>query len=262
MPFPPSAREIYAKNPLHEVICQLRFPTILQIVAESPAQFQNTIRDRYPLYREENSTAGLPKDVADILASVPVPKGLTQPDHKFLTEGETRLVSLTQEFIALSEKEYQRWESFREEMKLAEKAFREIYRPSYYSRIGLRYRDVLEKAELGLNDRSWAELLNPFFIGELGVDVLAGEVQEIRTQSLVTIPGIDKGLVRIHHGLAKRPGDNAQVYLIDADFYTDKRSQLEDAFPILDSFNNWGGRLFRWAITDTLRDALGPTRIQ
>ena len=46
----------YRRNPLGEVICQLRFPEILAISANPPVAFQEAIRDDYPqfLRKEEN----------------------------------------------------------------------------------------------------------------------------------------------------------------------------------------------------------------
>ena len=48
MPFPEAKRIIYRKNPLDQVICQLRFPPILKIDAEVPAKFQDRIRGDFP----------------------------------------------------------------------------------------------------------------------------------------------------------------------------------------------------------------------
>ena len=36
-------RTVYGKAPIHEVICQLRFPTILSINEREPAGFQDII---------------------------------------------------------------------------------------------------------------------------------------------------------------------------------------------------------------------------
>lgn len=52
--FPETPRVIYAKNPLFEVICQLRFPAILKIDSEIPAGFQEKLRASFPLFREED----------------------------------------------------------------------------------------------------------------------------------------------------------------------------------------------------------------
>ena len=43
-------RCIYDKNPLAEVICQLRFPEILSIQTDIPAKFQDAIRKDFPKY--------------------------------------------------------------------------------------------------------------------------------------------------------------------------------------------------------------------
>ena len=48
--FSQEERCIYGNNQLMEVICQLRFPTILSIDAKEPADFQDAIRDVFPQY--------------------------------------------------------------------------------------------------------------------------------------------------------------------------------------------------------------------
>ena len=49
MPFPDAKRIIFRKNPLTEVVCQLRFPPILKIDAEVPANFQEAIRTEFEI---------------------------------------------------------------------------------------------------------------------------------------------------------------------------------------------------------------------
>lgn len=41
-------RYAYGKSQLIEVICQLRFPTILSIDTREPADFQETVRAAFP----------------------------------------------------------------------------------------------------------------------------------------------------------------------------------------------------------------------
>jgi uncharacterized protein (TIGR04255 family) len=48
MKFPASQRVKHIRNPLMEVICQVRFPKILRIDAEVPVNFQEEIRSEYP----------------------------------------------------------------------------------------------------------------------------------------------------------------------------------------------------------------------
>ena len=54
MPFPNVPRVTYRNNPLVQVICQLRFPPILKIDAEVPADFQESIRKDFPKFSERN----------------------------------------------------------------------------------------------------------------------------------------------------------------------------------------------------------------
>ena len=48
--FSQEERVIFSNNQLVEVICQLRFPTILAISAREPVDFQEAIRDVFPRY--------------------------------------------------------------------------------------------------------------------------------------------------------------------------------------------------------------------
>ena len=50
MLFSDRPRTHYEKTLAHEVICQLRFPTILSINNVEPADFQERIREDFPQY--------------------------------------------------------------------------------------------------------------------------------------------------------------------------------------------------------------------
>ena len=50
MLFSDNSRYSYVNSPLIEVICQLRFPTILSIGSTEPAQFQEAVRADFPRY--------------------------------------------------------------------------------------------------------------------------------------------------------------------------------------------------------------------
>ena len=213
MPFPSSPRELYDKNPLRRVICQIRYPAILAISASSPAQFQDAIRSSFPWYEEMNSPIGLQsmgvtgvtKEVAEFLSTGPFPALGQYLEHRFSIEDKTRTISLTQDFVAVTENQYTRWEAFRKEAKLAEQVLYETYAPAFYNRLGLRYFDVLDREVFGLSDTPWSELLPPQFIGMLGDRELGKEVQEFQVESLLRIPSVVEGA-----GLPEaRPGQDS-----------------------------------------------------
>lgn len=262
MPFPESKRVVFRENPLKGVICQLRFPTILKIGVEPPARFQDKIRSSYPLYSREDTFQNLPKEIANILEQlrIPLPFQTQAPTHKFATEDEFRFISLNPEFIAVTENRYQRWEHFRAEIERAKMTVEEEYNPTFYSRIGLRYQDIIDREQLGLNE-PWDALVNRSLISVLGASDLRDEVREIQSEALIVVPGVKGGFVRLRHGLRKLPTYDRQVYHIDSDFYTSERSGTNDVLKILDEFRRVAGNLFRWAASPRLQQALKPAEI-
>lgn len=252
-PFPDSPRVIYARNPIDRVICQLRFPTILQIRSADPADFQEKVRSGYPLYQLD-SAGQLPAEVADMLSKFPVSQALERHNHVFSTEDSERSITLSANSISLSEHSYERWDQFREELELAIKSVEETYHPTFYTRVGLRYTDIIDREELDL-DMAWHDLINRELIGVLGAEQLRERTQESEAVAMFSLGDIVPGaFARVRHGLVKSE-DAAEVYQIDADYFTAERS--EDVLGILDEFNRLAGNLFRWAITERLQNALG-----
>ena len=263
MPIPRSQRTVFRNNALAEVICQLRFPTILAVAAEPPAAFQDRIRALYPLYEQEASglqlqLQGVPPEIASLMAQVPFPQPAADPVHKFLSEDHTRFISLKSDFVAFTETSYSRWEAFKEGILLAERAFRETRAPAFYTRIGLRYKNVISRKKFALEAQPWHELLQPHLTGLLGSRDLAQEVTDIRTVATIRVDQVPGARVTLRHGLVPEPDGSQQAYLIDVDFYTEERSTPQDAFRILDDFHSAAGDIFRWAIAPPLRLALQP----
>ncbi len=263
MLFPESERVLYKSNPLVEVICQLRFPTILRIREGQLADFQDRIRKDYPGYSEQEPSFGLPpqlpKEFTAIIEQMKIPLGLIS--HRFSTKDLQRFISLRDEFMALAETKYERWESFREEVVKAESALKEVYDPAFYSRIGLRYRDIISRRRLGLTNVGWQDLLEPHIIAELGDKEVSGAISRIQTQAVIKISEIPNGQITLNHGLIKPSGSDEECYVIDADFSVEKKEGLDEPFKTLDRFHWLAGRLFRWAITERLHNAMEPRAI-
>lgn len=261
--FPESPRVRFERNPLVEVVCQLRFPTILRISENAPAEFQELIRESYPRYRlgpSLEAPGDLPPEVLRILA-----KQLSvssAPVHRFQSEGERpRTVSLSQDFIALSETDYTDWENFRHELDVILGRFVEIYRPAPFVRIGLRYINRIDWAGLELGDLPWQELIEPSFVGLPGSPGVGAHLEESLTQALLRIPQVPESRVRILHGLQRDPATSMPAYLVDSDFFTTER-RSKNVSTVLDVFNHLAGNLFRSALKPRLFEALRPTVLQ
>ena len=114
MKFPDSPRTSYGRNPLTEVICQLRFPRILRIENEVPVDFQEAVRGSYPLL---NTSRVLPLPLLVNPQPNPPPvildQGLT---YEFLNKEQNQKLVLSSDFIALTTTKYTHWEEFRESL--------------------------------------------------------------------------------------------------------------------------------------------------
>jgi uncharacterized protein (TIGR04255 family) len=254
MPFPDSPRVIYDINPLEEVICQLKFPPILKIDSEPPAAFQDDIRSTYPLLQE---VPGVLVDVPSEIAKM-LPGFVGGKSYSFESADGMWKVALSKDFLALSTKAYRKWEDFRLRLGVVLDSLERHFRPAFYVRVGLRYRDVIRPSLLGIENVRWKELLQPWILGALFEDALAPHIQHTIGDVLVSL-GDATGQVRIRHGLVKQPAAGGEVvYSIDSDFHKEGNTEKRNVIELLNAFNKDAGNLFRWCISDTLRRRLGP----
>ncbi|MCV0377402.1 TIGR04255 family protein [Microbacterium sp.] len=264
--FPPVDRVTYQKNPLERVISQIRYPPILRIDA-TPTEFQERIRHRFPVYKEAGGDAlGIPPEIAGALPpeiATQVAADIRQaigarptPNYSFLTEDESWTVGLTRDSISLTTTRYARWEEFRDTFAPVIEALVAIYSPAYYTRIGLRYRDVICRTEIGIAGVPWSELIAQPIAAELSVEQLEPAIDISSHQAHLLMPdGVE---VLLHHGLGTKKESRETCFLIDSDLYTADRTEVPDAARVLDRLHSHAGRLFRWTITDRLHDAMDP----
>ncbi len=262
MPIPKTERVIYGKNPLKEVICQLRFPVILRIGVEDPVSFQEQIRQFFPIFSEKPvvrhpANQQLPEQVTKLFGELPgFPTGR---EFKFGTRDGIWETTLTREFLALTTSRYVRWEEFRSKLEISLTALLEEYSPSFFSRIGLRYRNLICPAELGLNGQHFSSLLRKEIVGELDSD-LRDDLEHVAHTIVIRLT--NGGTARIRHGLQTESDADKDCYVIDADYYSERKTETKDAIQGLDSFNNVSGSFFRWCVDEKLHRALGPVAVK
>lgn len=260
MRFPERERVIYAKNPLEVVICQLRVPPILRIEAETPFQFQERIRDEYPLVKERNlANAGIPfpPEILKVFGEeMPWALKSGKQAYEFYSDNEEWAVTLTKEYVALTSKRYTRWEDFKARLLKIAAAFEEVYKPAHYTRVGLRYQDIINRSKLDLKGVDWSELLQPYIAGELSSEI-AQYVNTVKKELLIQLDN-GHGSVRIVHGLVQQPDMDELCYLIDSDFSTTEKMEVSSAGERLNYFNAEAARLFKWCITSKLHQSMEP----
>ncbi len=250
MNLPEVERFIYDKTTLREVICQLRFPPILRISSEAPADFQEEIRQLFPQFSEKTPIEidGMPDFIRQA-----IPQSLPKA-YNFTSEDGLTTISLTRDFMALSTQKYERFEIFLEKMNLALNALVKTYNPSFFIRTGLRYIDIIKRSFLDLQDFLWSDLLNPNIAGEL-----TGDLSECILESKSnTLYKFDDFKLRCQHGIIRLKGEEEEYYTLDNDFFTEVKKTTGEINDILKCFIDGERRFLRYAITERLHRAMEP----
>lgn len=238
----PQADEIPLANPpLAEVVCQVRFPPILRIVKEEPADFQERVRDRFPQLDFQQ----------DIKVKMPQPGSESAPEaafsariYRFRNLDENASISLAPDFYALSSHNYTRWEYFAEDLLLAHDTVRETYDPSHATRIGLRYinRLTLDNSGTSSLDELF-DLLRP----ELTA-TLQGQVWKDAKNMISQLRFRDEGRgaqLNYTYGLDDSDGP---TFLLDFDYFEEGKLPLEGLIERLDYYHNVIHNVFRWSV--------------
>ena len=259
MLFAPYERLQYARSPLVEVICQLRFPTILSIGTNEPAAFQEAVRKDFPRYAARQEQVP-PKVVKKGNATALEPqKPIT--NYHFVSEDGRWKLNLTQNFIALSTLSYQRWEDFAARLDQPLAQFIQIYQPAFFERLGLRYVNAISRQRLGLEDQLWDDLIRDHYVGILGQPDV--EETEITKCSLdVETPLVGGYRMKVHAGPGLIGGgktDKEVKFILDSDFSAAGQLTADSVPAKLEDMHRFALCLFRGAITDELHQAMGPT---
>lgn len=246
--FSHKSRCIYQKNQLAEVICQLRFPEILSIETTIPDRFQEAIRHIFPKYSVRKENAG----------------NQQVNNYQFTTQDGVWRVNLTSKFIALACNRYTRWEDFAKMLDKPLAAFIQIYQPAYFERVGLRYLNFISRRDLGLEDAAYRELLHPAYLGLLINDDIREEAFTRATTD--TEVAVRNGCrLKLHTGPGKvsRNGkeDPEVKFIFDQDLFMAGNVPVNVSAGTLESLHDQAFRIFRYAITETLHDAMEPDAI-
>lgn len=235
--FPPSERVVYQHNPLVEVICQLRFSARLEISQDMPVEFQKRVRKDYPHFETKS-------------------EGEDKVHHFISGDGVTR-VSLSSNFLAVSTSAYSEWSDFCEHIERVQPLLEELYDVKDYTRIGLRYVDVIDREALGLSEVPWSQLLDKEKVGLLGLEEADGLV--LKHQQVTVFEFEGRAKMRLLSALAKSPDKDEPVAVIDADYFYDRPKKSSEVNDVLEILHTYAGRVFRACIRDTLAQALSPS---
>lgn len=243
----------YKKNPLAEVIYQLRFPTILSINASEPVAFQEKVREQFPFYQKLVNTNEI--DINGVKQTLG-----KEINYEFVTQDRGTKINLTSSFIAVSSVKYERWEYFRKIVEEVRIAFEEVYHPPFYVRVGLRYKDVIDRQVLGVEDKGWTELIQPHILGTISTDNQNSLKQWIVNCEFSDIES--KVQTRQIFQLSQKVGTNNLVIIFDCDYFLMDTIQKENVLALSNMLHEKSSTFIRSAITTTLHEAMEPVDLE
>lgn len=246
----------YRRNPLADVICQFRFPEILSIETTFPSEFQEQIRDRFPIFRQLQEFI---PEKGSALSPVAKPKSIV--NYQFLSADGKWRINLTSRFISLSCSEYNCWEQFASYLDQPLAAFLQLYRPSHFERVGLRYVNFFSRKNLDLDLTPFRELFSPCYLGPLAMDqVVESTVSKSIVEFDIALHRGGRAKVHAGPGLVNRNGisDKEIKFIFDQDIYMNGPFALNMAVNSLNTLHNQAYALFRGAVTNRMHEAMQP----
>lgn len=247
------SRVIYERNPLYEVTLQVKYPTILRISSEDPANFQDQIRSKYPIYKTEIQNEQEISLFPNQMNLPPIFRNISSTkSHTFISKDGKDKINLTNSFISLSTLYYERWEVFFGKFKNIYQIFKDLYAPSVIDRICLRYKDVYVKEEHHLEDKKWADLIEFPWIGALTPDNEDKVTEYNTTYELLLEEGVKR---RVVSGLGMK--NEKKCFFVDSDFTCTTIDSVNNYEDTCNKLHNYSTNFYQSVVTKTLKDAMG-----
>ena len=250
----------YKHNILFQVVFQARFPEIMRIQHEPPIGFQDAIRTEG--YTEINHS--VPAALPGIMPNQALDIGRL---FHFLPEQKDWEVTLGQDVISLNcHRNYRNYSEFKEKLEKVLRIFYEVYRPSYFTRIGLMYRNMANGVFLPHLQQVNVESFIPEYIFPVLATPMANDILNLRTRSRFhdnqIKATVTHTLSQISGVFGHRRVTNEKSYVIDIDCFYDRNvGVINDIFTKCDLFKQHEQNIFEWSITDALREAMGTSEL-
>lgn len=252
----------YRVNPLSEVICQLRFPEILSISAESPVAFQESIRSEYPIYQRRQDVP--PPRVTGTPGHFALENAPNVVNHQFASSDGVWRVNLTGTFISLSCSRYRCWEEFAARLDKPLAAFIRLYKPSFFQRVGLRYVNAVSRKALCLEGTPFSQLIAPCYLGLLAEeDVQEASTTRCTVDAELSLRGGCRAKIHTGPGFLKKSGQEDQEikFIFDQDLYMPGQLPVNLSAGALQTLHSQADAVFRGAIREPLHNAMEPEEI-
>lgn len=239
------------KPPLAEVICQVRFPPILRIARDEPSEFQERVRDRFPLLElAQGVLVNFPPPASNAIPAAEVSPRV----FRFKSTNGKTAISLAVDFYALSTQNYRHWEGFAADLALVQEAVQSLYRPVHATRIGLRYinRFTIQSTGCGTMQEVLA-LLRPELTSLLRTDAWD------QPATMTTQLGLSDGDAMLTLRTAYSEAPDEPFFLLDFDYFEEGSLEFDRLVERCDRYHRVIYNAFRWSLLESSLARFKPT---
>jgi uncharacterized protein (TIGR04255 family) len=232
----------YKKSYVTQAICELKFPTMLELgAAFPPAEFAKALRKNYPtLDAGQEVKVNLGERTSDVTHA-----------HIFRAAKNTWAVSLKHSSVGLEGNEYSGYADFRRRISQLMEAALPIVDTDAWTRVGLRYVNTVHCHEDPVH--GW---INPALVAPILEDSFR---KIVNYAGLMQLGDDDHGTTLRHQlklGDLTEDGQISSIkYILDIDAYV-VSVPVEDTLATLDALHEQSFDLFDWCIADAARDYL------
>lgn len=239
---PPAVKSVrYQRNFIKTAVCELRFPTLLELEAKPPREFQRAIRKTYPFYEGQ---------VLDQFAGAGADEVAREHHYLFRSKDKHWTVALKSFAISLETAKYLDFEDFYGRLKQILDSARGLIDADFFTRVGLRYINSIP-----IDDGDVKGWVRPELLAMVTNDVLG---TADKYQSLYQ-GWMEQGQFSIRHGLrqdAQKKAPDGMTYFLDFDYFIEG-VDFRDVDAIIRKFHSTNFSLFSWCLGDKAKNLLG-----
>lgn len=186
----------------------------------------------------------------------------TFPEHNFVSADKTRRVALCTDYLFLEERRYESFETSRDLFLDLMDTLASQHPGVKLRRLGMRYVNEIKLPEAdagtGLGAEFWERYINPLLLGGLRFAANDGSLARHMCSTELNY-GIDRATVRYGIFNHEYPKPNRhRNFILDIDTYCQTELFPASATEKLEDFHNAACSVFEAAVTNALRQRMGP----
>lgn len=240
---PPKVQRVrYQRNFIKTAVCELRFPTLLELEEKPPIQFQQKLRKQYPFYESQ------------IIESVGNDDANTR-EHRYVFRSKDQkwTISVKSFSIAIETSKYIDFEDFYERFVQILDSAKSMMDTDFFTRVGIRYINEIPIEDGNLNGWVRDDLISPIVGGVLGVVDKAGSAIQGQLEN-------GQFTFRQNYQRAdtefKKDSPSAPKYILDTDYFKENVEFVE-VNDLIRQFNEVNFSFFSWCLGEKSKAAMG-----